>query len=243
MRNLSMRDPSQTTLFECRGVGKSYMVGETRFSALQSVDLRIDAGEFVAITGPSGSGKSTLLNLLGTLDIPTQGTLMFRDRDLSELDDKALAELRNRHIGFVFQNFNLLARATLLQNVALPLVYAGYRTAERHARAMELLTQVGLAAHARKLPSQLSGGQQQRVAIARALVNRPQVMLADEPTGNLDRKTGDEIMALMRTLNQDSCVTIVLVTHDPDLSRSAQRVLEFADGSMVSDSASTLVAP
>jgi putative ABC transport system ATP-binding protein len=181
--------------------------------------------------------------LLGTLDIPTQGTLMFRDRDLSELDDKALAELRNRHIGFVFQNFNLLARATLLQNVALPLVYAGYRTAERHARAMELLTQVGLAAHARKLPSQLSGGQQQRVAIARALVNRPQVMLADEPTGNLDRKTGDEIMALMRTLNQDSCVTIVLVTHDPDLSRSAQRVLEFADGSMVSDSASTLVAP
>ena len=238
-----MPDSLHTALFECRRVGKSYQAGDTRCAALRGVNLRIEAGEFVAITGPSGSGKSTLLNLLGTLDIPTQGALLFRGQDLGEMDDPALAALRNRNIGFVFQNFNLLARVSLLHNVALPLVYAGYRARERNARAMELLTQVGLAAHAYKLPTQLSGGQQQRVAIARALASRPQVLLADEPTGNLDRTTGEDIIGLMHRLNQDDGVTIVLVTHDPQVSRGAGRVLAFADGSLVSDSATTEVSP
>lgn len=227
--------PATPALFRCSHVNKTYTVSDVPFHALRDVNLDIYPGEFVAVTGPSGSGKSTLLNLLGTLDTPTDGSLTFSGDELSALDDTALAKMRNQYLGFIFQNFNLMARTNLLQNVALPMVYAGQPLAKRQTRALELLSKVGLETHARKLPSQLSGGQQQRVAIARALANAPKVLLADEPTGNLDSKTGQEIMALMRDLNRTQGVTIIFVTHDPVLSRSADRIIEFADGCIARD--------
>ena len=199
---------------------------------LKDVTLAIAAGEFAAVMGPSGSGKSTFMNILGCLDVPTRGRYLLDGNDIGALNLDQLARLRNRFIGFVFQGFNLLPRASLLDNVALPLLYAGARKAEREARAREVLTQVGLERFTRYMPSQISGGQQQRVAIARALVNRPKLLLADEPTGNLDSTTSHEIMELFRALNVEQKITIVLVTHEPDIAMYARRMVHFVDGSI-----------
>lgn len=203
--------------------------------ALQGVDLAIGRGEFVAVMGPSGSGKSTLMNILGCLDVPTSGKYFLDGRDTSDLSQDALAGLRNRVIGFVFQNFNLLPRINAVDNVALPLLYAGVGASERRRRALELLERMGLGRFADSLPSQMSGGQQQRVAIARALVNRPQLLLADEPTGNLDTQTGAEIMRMLVELNQRHGLTIVLVTHEPAIAAYAHRLVRFLDGQVVHD--------
>jgi putative ABC transport system ATP-binding protein len=197
---------------------------------LKDVTLSIAAGEFAAVMGPSGSGKSTFMNILGCLDIPTRGRYLLDGNDTGALNPDALARLRNRFIGFVFQGFNLLPRAKLLDNVALPLLYAGMKKSERDARAQEQLAQVGLERYTRYMPNQISGGQQQRVAIARALVNRPKLLLADEPTGNLDSTTSYEIMELFRTLNVEAKITIVLVTHEPDIATYARRMVHFVDG-------------
>jgi putative ABC transport system ATP-binding protein len=197
---------------------------------LKDVTLSIAAGEFAAVMGPSGSGKSTFMNILGCLDIPTRGRYLLDGNDTGALNPDALARLRNRFIGFVFQGFNLLPRAKLLDNVALPLLYAGMKKRERDARAQEQLAQVGLERYTRYMPNQISGGQQQRVAIARALVNRPKLLLADEPTGNLDSTTSYEIMELFRTLNVEAKITIVLVTHEPDIATYARRMVHFVDG-------------
>lgn len=202
---------------------------------LRGLNLHIAEGEFVAVMGPSGSGKSTLMNIIGCLDVPTRGRYRLDDRDTATLDADALARLRNRVIGFVFQGFNLLPRATLADNVALPLIYGGVPLRERRARAWELLERVGLARFAAYLPSRISGGQQQRVAIARALVNRPRLLLADEPTGNLDTATGREIMALFRELNANEGLSIVLVTHEHDIAAYAGRIIHFRDGRVVDD--------
>jgi putative ABC transport system ATP-binding protein len=203
--------------------------------ALNGVNLSIYPGEFVAVMGPSGSGKSTFMNILGCLDTPTSGAYFLEERNVAELSDDEQADLRNRLIGFVFQGFNLLKRISVADNVALPLLYAGVGKNERHRRALELLEQVGLAAHAGKLPNQLSGGQQQRVAIARALTNRPRLILADEPTGNLDTHTSEEIMGLFTRLNQEQHITVVLVTHEADIARYAKRLVRFRDGDIIHD--------
>ncbi|HCI52263.1 MAG TPA: macrolide ABC transporter ATP-binding protein [Gallionella sp.] len=217
-------------------LSKSYATSAGLFPALKNVSLTINRGEFVAIMGPSGSGKSTFMNILGCLDAPTGGQYQLNNRQVSELGRDELALLRNQTIGFVFQGFNLLQRMTLLDNVALPLIYAGVEHAERSQRAHELLTRVGLADKANSLPNQISGGQQQRVAIARALINRPRLLLADEPTGNLDSHTGVEIMALFSELNLEG-ITIVLVTHEADIASHAKRQVRFYDGSIISDHA------
>jgi putative ABC transport system ATP-binding protein len=216
------------------GLGKSYRTAAGLFAALRGVDLTIAPGEFVAIMGPSGSGKSTFMNLLGCLDTPTSGDYFLTGRNVAQLDRDALAALRNRTIGFVFQGFNLLPRMSLEDNVALPLVYAGQAREARRARARIELGRVGLGDYAASLPSRISGGQQQRVAIARALANSPQLILADEPTGNLDSHTSEEIMALFAALNRDG-ITIVLVTHEPDIATFARRQVRFRDGLIVSD--------
>jgi putative ABC transport system ATP-binding protein len=197
---------------------------------LKDVSLAIAQGEFAAVMGPSGSGKSTFMNILGCLDVPTSGNYLLEGHDTAHMDGDELARLRNRFIGFVFQGFNLLPRATLLANVALPLLYAGARKGEREQRAGALLAQVGLERYAHYLPTQVSGGQQQRVAIARALVNRPKLLLADEPTGNLDSTTSYEIMDLFRKLNETEHITVVLVTHEPDIAMYARRMVHFVDG-------------
>jgi len=203
--------------------------------ALNGVDLAIRPGEFVAVMGPSGSGKSTFMNILGCLDTPTSGAYYLDGRNVAELSDDDLATLRNRLIGFVFQGFNLLKRISVADNVALPLVYAGEGKSGRRRRALELLDQVGLAAHADKLPNQLSGGQQQRVAIARALSNHPRLILADEPTGNLDTHTSEEIMDIFTRLNREQGITVVLVTHEADIAHHAKRLVRFRDGNVVYD--------
>jgi putative ABC transport system ATP-binding protein len=225
-------------LIELRELGKIYQSGDSEFAALRDVNLGIERGEFVAITGSSGSGKSTLMNILGCLDSPSKGSYFLADRDVAKQSRIELAKVRNEFIGFVFQNFNLLARTSAAENVELPLIYAKVPPAERHKRAKEALDRVGLAHRAGHHPSQLSGGQQQRVAIARALVTRPPLILADEPTGNLDSATSVEIMRLLTEL-QKSGMTIVFVTHEPDIAAYAGRKLLLKDGVVVSDERQT----
>jgi putative ABC transport system ATP-binding protein len=215
-------------------VHKYYDLGETKVHALRGVDLQIEPGEFVAIMGSSGSGKSTFMNLLGCLDKPTSGRYLLDGVDVSKLDKKELAKIRNRKLGFVFQGFNLLARTTALENVELPTLYAQLEKEERTKRAKHSLEIVGLGQRLDHFPSQLSGGQQQRVAIARALVNQPAILLADEPTGNLDSRTSVEIMQIFQELN-DSGLTIVLVTHEPDIAQYAKRIVVFRDGKIRKD--------
>jgi len=219
------------------GLHKQYVTDAGVQPVLRDVNLRITDGEFVAIMGPSGSGKSTFMNILGCLDTPTSGRYLLDGNDTSRLDSDELAGLRNRFIGFVFQGYNLLARTSLQGNVSLPLLYAGVRKSEREARARDLLAKVGLERYPRYMPNQISGGQQQRVAIARALVNHPKLILADEPTGNLDTATSHEIMRLFEQLNAQEGITIVLVTHELDIARCAARVVNFVDGRIAYDGA------
>ena len=222
------------------GLGKSYETAAGMFPALRGVNLEVDPGEYIAIMGPSGSGKSTFMNLLGCLDTPTAGDYFLAGRNVAHMEKDALASLRNRTLGFVFQGFNLLPRMSLLDNVALPLVYSGTGKDERRAAARAVLQKVGLGQYADSLPSRISGGQQQRVAIARALVNKPRLILADEPTGNLDSHTSEEIMAFFGELNREG-ITVVLVTHEPDIAAHARRQVRFLDGQIVSDHATVAV--
>ncbi|MFZ3223365.1 MAG: ABC transporter ATP-binding protein [Rugosibacter sp.] len=227
-----------TTLIQVDGLAKDYQMGSTLVQALRNVSLEIAAGEFVAVMGPSGSGKSTFMNLLGCLDQPSRGHYRLVGQEVSQLSGDELAQVRTRQIGFVFQHFNLLARTSALDNVALPLLYSRIPPAERDARAKKRLAQVGLAERMDHHPAQLSGGQQQRVAIARALVCDPQLVLADEPTGALDTRTSTEIMALLQQLNRAG-ITIVLVTHEHDIALFASRIISFRDGVVVEDKANT----
>jgi putative ABC transport system ATP-binding protein len=227
----------QPAAIEAVDVTRTYELEGVRVDALRGVTLRIDSGEFVAVIGPSGSGKSTLMHLLGCLDRPTAGVLRVDGRDVSAMTDSELAELRNATVGFVFQSFQLLPRTTALDNVALPLVYRGLRRGERKQRAEAALRAVGLGHRLRHRPAQMSGGEQQRVAIARALVGEPHVLLADEPTGNLDTRTGDEVMTILERLNDERGVAVVLVTHEADVARRARRQLHVRDGLIESDTA------
>ena len=220
-----------STVIEIENVKKIYYMGQVQVPALNGISLKIDAGEMVAITGPSGSGKSTLMNIIGCLDTPTSGTYVLDGVDVSKLDDDAQAKIRNQKIGFVFQTFNLLPRTSALDNVELPMVYAG--APDRRKRALAALESVGLADRVHHRPNELSGGQQQRVAIARALVNSPSIILADEPTGNLDSKSGAEIMGVFRSLNRERGMTVVLVTHYPTVAAQSQRVIRVRDGVVV----------
>lgn len=219
------------TLISLQGLRKTYTIGTQVVHALDGLDLQIDRNEYVALMGPSGSGKSTLMNILGCLDSPTQGNYTLNQQDVAHLNEDQLAEIRNREIGFVFQTFNLLPRYTALENVALPLIYAGLDRESREERAKEVLTQVGLADRMSHRPNELSGGQRQRVAVARALVNRPSIILADEPTGNLDTATSMEIMALFQEI-QEAGNTVILVTHEEDIAACARRVVRLRDGKL-----------
>ena len=231
-----MPAPQPDSLIQVIDLKKNYAFGEGEsLPVLHGLNFRIEAGEFVAIMGPSGSGKSTLMNILGCLDVPSSGRYLLNDADTAHMQPDQLAELRNRWIGFVFQGFNLLPRKNVEDNVALPLIYAGAGRAERRRKAAELLQRVGLDQRARHRPNQLSGGQQQRVAIARALANTPRLILADEPTGNLDTHTSEEIMALFQELNRDQGLTIVLVTHEADVARHARRLIHIVDGHIAED--------
>ena len=221
-------------LIETRDLWKTYVMGSEEIHALRGVSIEIERGEYVAIMGPSGSGKSTLMNLIGCLDTPSRGTYLLNGKEVSQMNDNELARIRNEEIGFVFQTFNLLPRATALHNVELPLVYAGVPSKERQERARGALDKVELSQRMTHRPNELSGGQRQRVAIARALVNNPSILLADEPTGNLDSKTGTEIMALFARLHQAGN-TIVLVTHEADVAAFAQRTVHIRDGKVEKD--------
>ena len=225
---------SDGVVIQVQDLHKIYQLGETQVHALRGVSLEITRGEFVAIMGASGSGKSTFMNILGCLDKPSSGRYLLEGKDVSGLDKRQLAGIRNRKIGFVFQGFNLLARTTALENTELPTLYARIDKEERHRRALDALAMVGLADRTDHFPSQLSGGQQQRVAIARALVNRPSILLADEPTGNLDSRTSVEVMEILQALN-DKGLTIILVTHEHDISQFARRSIVFRDGKIRRD--------
>jgi putative ABC transport system ATP-binding protein len=223
------------TLIETHNLVKTYVLGDSTVHALDHVSLTVAHGEFVAIMGPSGSGKSTFMNVIGCLDEPTSGQYFLEEIDVSHRGRDELAEIRNRKIGFVFQGFNLLPRTSALENVELPMLYNGFSPKERHQRAMESLKALGLEGREHHHPNQLSGGQQQRVAIARALVNQAPLLLADEPTGNLDTRTSIEIMELFVKLNEESGITIMLVTHEPDVATYSKRSVRFLDGKIVSD--------
>ncbi|MBL8602756.1 MAG: ABC transporter ATP-binding protein [Myxococcales bacterium] len=218
-----------------RGIEKAYLTGEVVFRALKGVDLTVRRGEFLAVGGPSGSGKSTLMNLIGCLDRPTAGQYRLAGHDVSGLDADARAFVRNQLIGFIFQGFNLLARTSALENVELPLIYRGMGSSERRRRAVDALRHVGLGTKLDNTPAQLSGGQQQRVAIARALVTEPKLLLADEPTGNLDSTTTEEVLALLQSLHRDQGMTIIMVTHEPDVAQCASRIVVVRDGLIASD--------
>nr|WP_237729324.1 ABC transporter ATP-binding protein [Schlesneria paludicola] len=223
-------------LIEIRDVCKVYNLGEVKVDALKNAQLSVEQGEYIALIGPSGSGKSTLMNTLGCLDRPTSGSYRLAGEEISTMSNDDRARIRNRRIGFVFQNFNLLSRTSALENVELPLLYAGHiSSAERRRRAVEKLTLVGLGNRLDHHPSQLSGGQQQRVAIARALVNEPAILMGDEPTGNLDSKTSREVISLFRELNEMSSITVILVTHDINVAKNAKRVVVLRDGGIVCD--------
>ena len=224
-----------SAIVEIQNLVKNYKLGDLPLHVLKGITMSLESGEFVAIMGPSGSGKSTLMNILGCLDKPTSGAYLLDGIDVSRLDRNQLAEVRNRKIGFVFQQFNLLARTSAEENVELPLLYTETPAEERRRRAIEALAAVGLADRAEHHPSQLSGGQQQRVAIARALVNRPQIIFADEPTGALDSRTSIEIMAIFQRLNREQGITMVVVTHEPDIAAYAGRNIHFKDGRLVKD--------
>jgi putative ABC transport system ATP-binding protein len=226
-------------VIQARGLTKVYQMGDMEVNALRGTNVDIYSGEMVSIMGPSGSGKSTLMNIIGCLDVPSAGIYRLDGIDVSRLDDDQLAAIRSKKIGFVFQSFNLLARTTALANVELPLIYAGVGGRERHKRAAESLELVGLGNRLDHKPNELSGGQQQRVAIARALINRPKLILADEPTGNLDTKTSDEIMRLFQQLNRERGMTIIFVTHDPETADYCQRIIHIRDGQIERDERKT----
>jgi len=226
---------SEAALIRLSGITKTYGSGQAAFQALKGIDLAIEAGEFVAVMGPSGSGKSTVMNILGCLDTPTSGSYEFEGVKVEQLSRNERALLRRNYLGFVFQGFNLLSRTTALENVELPLIYRGEPVAQRHAAARAALKQVGLEGWEHHTPAELSGGQQQRVAIARAIVTRPHVLLADEPTGNLDSRTSREIMELIAGFNRDHGITVLMVTHEPDMAAYARRIVRFVDGRVDSD--------
>jgi putative ABC transport system ATP-binding protein len=223
------------SIIDVHSASKTYYIGELPVAALRDVSIEIKPREFVAIMGPSGSGKSTFMNLIGCLDRPDKGSIMLDGEEVANLDRNGRADIRNRKIGFVFQNFNLLPRTSVLENVELPMFYAGIDARERSTRALDALQQVGLAAKVHNQSTQLSGGEQQRVAIARSLVNRPVLILADEPTGNLDTRTSVEIMAIFQRLNRERRISVVLVTHEPDIAAFATRKVSFRDGRIVKD--------
>ena len=226
---------SRASLIELRGLAKTYGKGDAEFKALKGVDLSIDTGEFVAVMGPSGSGKSTLMNLLGCLDTPTSGSYIFQGIPVEGLSKDQRSLIRRHALGFIFQGFNLLARTSTLENVELPLLYRGYSRKQRHEMAREALASVGIADKERNTPAELSGGQQQRVAIARAIVTNPGTLFADEPTGNLDSKTTVEIMNLLRRLNSERGISIIMVTHEDEVSSYAERIVRVKDGLIESD--------
>jgi putative ABC transport system ATP-binding protein len=225
-----------STVISVKSLMKTYVVGEVEVRALRGVNLEVPRGEFLAVTGPSGSGKSTFMHIVGCLDRPTSGQYFLDGQDVSRMSKDALAAVRNRKIGFVFQGFNLLSRTSALDNVELPLLYGGgMKTAERHKRALEVLNLVGLGNRTDHHPNQLSGGQQQRVAIARALINNPSILLADEPTGNLDTRTSIEVMGIFQHLNKERGITVVLITHEMDIAEYGTRIVQFRDGQVVTD--------
>lgn len=219
-----------TNVILIQNITKVYAMGDVQVHALRGVSLTVRRGEMVAIMGPSGSGKSTLMNILGCLDQPTSGVYLLEGEDVGQMNDNQLADIRNRRVGFIFQNFNLLPRTSALDNVMLPLVYAGVSARERRQRAQAMLELVGLGDRLHHTPNELSGGQQQRVAIARALINHPSIILADEPTGNLDSKSGAEVMAILQELNRKQGITVIIVTHDPRVAQHTQRVFHIFDG-------------
>ncbi|HLP63942.1 ABC transporter ATP-binding protein [Flavobacterium sp.] len=222
------------SLIDIKDIKRDFVLGSEIINVLKGIDLQINKGEYVALMGPSGSGKSTLMNILGCLDTPTSGSYVLNGKDVSQMHDDDLAEIRNKEIGFVFQTFNLLPRTTALDNVALPMIYAGYSKTDRSARATTVLKQVGLGDRMDHQPNQLSGGQRQRVAVARALVNNPSIILADEPTGNLDSKTSVEIMNLFNDIHKNGN-TVILVTHEEDIAKYAHRIIRLKDGMIEND--------